>query len=382
MQIILNQANIAVSIHGARVYAVLFWLVVIPVLVLPSTANAQSERFGIEGRLIETKDNSPLPAANVYLANTTFGAATDSTGHYIIGNIPPGVYQLTFSYVGYEPFVKEVVLEGDPDTLYITAFLKPDPAILDSLVVEEQRPAEWIELKKQFVKLFLGYSDHAANSTIENVEQLDFDLSPKGILTAQSSGPLKIRNNSLGYQLYIVLDSFRWNIQTDRGKYVIYPRFERLQASGNRELEQWIANRLDSFRGSLKHFLGELYQGNIEKSPFQFNRRLIRELNEKEMNQVLKRVKNLPESLKQSIKGYRIVREARIRYEPSESSVYGGGGSDISESILTPAPGNSNQVFFVDPWGNLLDPNSLSLSGAWASDRVADMLPFHYNPPE
>lgn len=56
----------------------------------------------IEGYVIDAQTNDPLPGANIILIGTSFGAATDINGKYIIKNIPVGTYRIRASYVGYE----------------------------------------------------------------------------------------------------------------------------------------------------------------------------------------------------------------------------------------------------------------------------------------
>jgi protocatechuate 3,4-dioxygenase beta subunit len=53
----------------------------------------------LSGRVIDAAGD-PLPAANVTIAGTKFGAATDPEGYYTIINIPPAKYQVQFSRVG------------------------------------------------------------------------------------------------------------------------------------------------------------------------------------------------------------------------------------------------------------------------------------------
>ncbi|MEO0130781.1 MAG: carboxypeptidase-like regulatory domain-containing protein, partial [candidate division WOR-3 bacterium] len=57
----------------------------------------------IAGRIIDANTKEPLVGVNVIVEGTELGAATDATGHYLIINVPVGTYDITASYVGYEP---------------------------------------------------------------------------------------------------------------------------------------------------------------------------------------------------------------------------------------------------------------------------------------
>src|SRR5574341_1512371 len=60
----------------------------------------------IVGKVTETRTQAPLPGANVIIAGTAMGAATDLEGDYYILNVPPGNYSLTVSMMGYTTVTK------------------------------------------------------------------------------------------------------------------------------------------------------------------------------------------------------------------------------------------------------------------------------------
>ncbi len=55
----------------------------------------------ISGRITDKKTGEPVVGATVYIKNLKLGASTDVNGEYYILNIPPGVYTLTISMIGY-----------------------------------------------------------------------------------------------------------------------------------------------------------------------------------------------------------------------------------------------------------------------------------------
>ncbi|MCR4416171.1 MAG: TonB-dependent receptor [Ignavibacteria bacterium] len=56
----------------------------------------------IAGRVTDARTGEGIPFANVIIEGTTLGAATNLEGYYTIINVPPGVYTLRASVVGYE----------------------------------------------------------------------------------------------------------------------------------------------------------------------------------------------------------------------------------------------------------------------------------------
>ncbi len=58
-------------------------------------------RGKLAGTVTDRSTGQPLAGVNIYLDGSSFGAATNENGQYIIINIPPGVYTVTADYVGY-----------------------------------------------------------------------------------------------------------------------------------------------------------------------------------------------------------------------------------------------------------------------------------------
>ena len=74
------------------------YLSLIPLLTL-----ALSQTTGkISGVIVEEDSNEPLPGANIYLVNTSYGTASDASGRFTIINIPPGKYVLKVDMIGYK----------------------------------------------------------------------------------------------------------------------------------------------------------------------------------------------------------------------------------------------------------------------------------------
>ncbi|MHB1049037.1 MAG: TonB-dependent receptor [Bacteroidota bacterium] len=56
----------------------------------------------IKGRVIDQSTAEPLINATVMISGTQYGAVTDLNGEYIILNVPAGIYQIRFSFLGYQ----------------------------------------------------------------------------------------------------------------------------------------------------------------------------------------------------------------------------------------------------------------------------------------
>ena len=62
----------------------------------------------IKGKITDLQSGEQLIGANVVVVSTSFGAATDVNGDYIISNLDAGTYTLKASYIGY----KSVTITG------------------------------------------------------------------------------------------------------------------------------------------------------------------------------------------------------------------------------------------------------------------------------
>jgi len=56
----------------------------------------------VKGKVLEYGTGNPLIGANVLVEGTSFGAATDLNGEYIINNLEAGTYTLRASFIGYQ----------------------------------------------------------------------------------------------------------------------------------------------------------------------------------------------------------------------------------------------------------------------------------------
>ncbi len=68
---------------------------------------------GIKGKVTDASTGEALPGVTMQLEGTSFGAATDLNGNYIIPNVPAGSYTLKASYIGSTPLSIRVQLSKD-----------------------------------------------------------------------------------------------------------------------------------------------------------------------------------------------------------------------------------------------------------------------------
>ncbi|HDY75392.1 MAG TPA: TonB-dependent receptor, partial [Candidatus Marinimicrobia bacterium] len=92
------------------------------------------------GRITDSATDEPLIGVNVILKGTTFGAASDKNGDYMILNIPADTYTAVASYIGYKTIsVIDVRINADRTTT-VDLSLEISAVEGEEVIVEAERP--------------------------------------------------------------------------------------------------------------------------------------------------------------------------------------------------------------------------------------------------
>jgi hypothetical protein len=98
-------------------------------LIMSSTLSGQTI---VTGTVRAIKDGT-LPGANVYLKGTYDGTSTDAEGRFSFKTQKSGTFILMVEFLGYEPFMKELVLNGT--NIHLTIGLKETFNKLDAVTI-------------------------------------------------------------------------------------------------------------------------------------------------------------------------------------------------------------------------------------------------------
>jgi outer membrane cobalamin receptor len=90
---------------------------------------------GVLSGTISDETSEKLIGATVKIVGTNHGTTTDVEGNYSLQNIPPGVYDVAISYVGYESSIVPAVKIGGGETTTLNHVLKSGSTQLDDIVV-------------------------------------------------------------------------------------------------------------------------------------------------------------------------------------------------------------------------------------------------------
>ncbi|MBI9072538.1 MAG: carboxypeptidase-like regulatory domain-containing protein [Melioribacteraceae bacterium] len=115
----------------------------------------------ISGTVIDATTGDPLIGVNIIILGTSFGAASDLDGHYVILNVSPGTYELRASMIGFaSQKVVDVKVRID-QTTEINFNLSEETLQTEEIVVIAREPI----VKK-------GESSSGANLNIKEIENL------------------------------------------------------------------------------------------------------------------------------------------------------------------------------------------------------------------
>src|ERR1700690_17537 len=74
------------------------------ICIIVVSYDAISQPYGrVVGNVIDGRTGELLEKANIWIPSTSLGATTDRKGAYLISHVPPGVYLIRVSIIGYEP---------------------------------------------------------------------------------------------------------------------------------------------------------------------------------------------------------------------------------------------------------------------------------------
>ncbi|GAB2487347.1 TonB-dependent receptor [Algoriphagus taiwanensis] len=92
----------------------------------------------IRGKITNPVNNEPVAFANVLILETDLGAITDENGNYEITNIPPGLYNVRASFVGYKTSTQYEIQVTLARAVQLDFSLEEDASELSEVVVASE----------------------------------------------------------------------------------------------------------------------------------------------------------------------------------------------------------------------------------------------------
>jgi hypothetical protein len=380
----------------------------------------------ITGRVVNHNDKKPIANASIFLSNTTIGNESAKDGRFILKNVKSGKYQIIVSVVGFKTYNENIVANDNLINLHDIE-LVPEVKTLKEVSIRYKADPDRELYLKWFREQFIGTSELASDCVLINPEVLDFEYDKsKYTLTASSYDFLKIENKDLGYRLkYLVKDFSYCNNPTLKHPlhYQGFVLFEEMKGSAGQE-KRWKRNRQDAYQGSEMHFFRSLVSNRLNEEGFRVLQWAIYNNPERPADSVIEsKIKSFTKLKSADSKKYsdslrfwekkkdlKKVIETLMDFPLNEEEIVKltdqkdmyALGCDMDNLHITynkdmhfskkgfiyhlDEPSNretsvisfSNPFAFFDNNGIVLNINSISLSGVWARNRVAELLPYDY----
>ncbi len=132
------------------------------VVILGFPVGARSDGAGsLSGFVHDASNGEALIGATVLLQGTLIGSISNTSGYYVIPDVPVGDYTVNCSYIGYETFIRDVRIAADEDekidlSLAVQAVMAAEMVIrADSMRTSQmlfEKPISGIRLSSRQVK--------------------------------------------------------------------------------------------------------------------------------------------------------------------------------------------------------------------------------------
>ena len=175
-------------------------------LCIVMSAKASETDAHIYGHVIDKTTGEHLPYIVVLIKGTTIGVTTESTGHYMIRNVPEGQFTLEVSAIGYKAQTREVsVRKGH--SYEINFALEEDHVQIDGVIVSATRSETTRKMSPTLVNV-VGMDIYNKSNCTTVAQGLAFQPGVRVENNCQNCGFQQIRINGLdGQYTQILIDS-------------------------------------------------------------------------------------------------------------------------------------------------------------------------------
>ena len=223
----------------------------------------------LKGKVISEDSKLPLPSVSVYINSTSLGTITNEQGQFIISRIPPGKFRLVATCVGYETWSDLIDLHSLPTDFTIS--LKTKGEELEAFSVSPPDPDGWEKYGKYFKLILIGTTPNSNDCKLMNPEIVKFRLNKDNTLVAFAREPLQVTNYELGYEIKYKLEEFEVNLDNGLVNYSGYAFYKDLAISHPKRAVKYEKARLNTYLGSLLHFMRAFYANDLTVQGFEMH---------------------------------------------------------------------------------------------------------------
>ncbi len=162
----------------------------------------------IRGTVTDQNTHDAIYFAAIYINGTFVGTHSDRNGYFELDVSEYKSMPLTIHALGYYSVILTDFISGEP----LSVSLKPEVFELDQVTI---RGKEYAKVRRNNLKLFreafLGVTSNASHTKILNEKEIQFYNSTGDTLSSYASGPIRVKNRGLGYNMTYFLNDFKLN---------------------------------------------------------------------------------------------------------------------------------------------------------------------------
>lgn len=224
----------------------------------------------LKGTISDAATGDPLAGVTVYINNSSHGTTTNTTGDFILNDIPPGRQTLIISSIGYA--TKSIEIDEKDYNHLLTIHLQQKSKELTEVTVGNYEKDGWEKWGQSFITNFIGRSVNGRKTVLKNKNVLKFRFNRKtNTLTVIAIEPLIIENNGLGYTIQYDLQEYTEEFNTRIVSYNGYSLYKEKDARESKTAK-WKTARQKAYYGSITHFIKSVYNNSLAKDSFEVRR--------------------------------------------------------------------------------------------------------------
>ena len=335
------------------------------------------------GKVINENDGSPIQNASLYFNNTTIATQTNGQGEFKFDNINSLNTELVIFCYGYQL----IVFKPTAAQLAVKRFVFK---LSVKEIVQTEKEDLSLKLKANiFYMNFVGITEEATKSFITNEKDIYFiEDTSNSCFRVYSDTSIVIINKLLGYKMSYNLVEFFYNEITTQAFFTGYCRYEKLGDD-----KQFQHSRNKCYKGSMQHFYRSLIANQLYQQGF--NTFLINPAAtpDDSTNTIIYNKENARPITAQQIlmidssNNFFIGINGRLLVQYNKNP----GTKSYLAQILPYLSGNldkgievyidfRNSPIELTSIGVPVDYTNISFDGFWNYERVANTLPYDYEP--
>lgn len=362
----------------------------------------------LRGKIVDAQTKQPLAAATIFISNSTYQTVSNEDGGFTI-TTPNDTFDIICSFVGYAPVRLSSDAVADRSKTYTIPMTEEIEKLKNITVMNRSQRDKYLQI---FRDNLIGTTKNARKTKILNLDDVYINLDEKGNLEVTSDTPLQIENPELNYKITFVLEFLRYDFKNAVSHYSGFQTFEDLKPITVKNQKDISKNRFRAYQGSSIHFIKSAYDGTFaaegyliramtyNPNPEYPGEEAVKKLLAERQTKVYSQWTPIPQKHLMTISDTLLTQQQFIRTDNDKKYFhfdnylyvrYQGEKEEHNYIVENKKHGLNAQVSQLKvrsnavqlfPDGNLKNASDIIFHGYMGWEKLADMLPYDYQPPE